>query len=145
MCRAQETELWVSKGFYTTGLLDADRDRGRSAEAGQGAWRKQESFTLIFSPGVAHPVFRDNQPRGLPLTRGTALFTLDGKVILSKISSWMEQKAFGFTQSCCLLLEFGYYQENKIRKERRFNTRIKKPGGGRVLAWLRREAKAISD
>lgn len=118
ICVSTETRaLGLQELPHTTGLLDADRGRGRPAEVDQGPFRrKQNPLRFSFSPGVGHPVFRDNQPwvvtthqRYSPLHTGWESHSkfLDGL------------KAFGFAQSCCLLLEFGYYQENKIREERR--------------------------
>ena len=56
--------LGLQELSYTTRLLDADRGRGRSAEVDQGPFRrKQNPLLFSFSPGMGHPVFRDNQPQ----------------------------------------------------------------------------------
>lgn len=110
----------------TKGLLGESRIR--YASPSPQVWAIQSSETT--SPG------------GLPLTRGTALFTLDGKVILSKISSWMEQKPLVLPKVVVFCWNLDIIRKTRLGRKEEFNTNIKNQEGERVLAWLRRETKS---
>lgn len=80
---------------------------------------KYSPQALLLFPGVGHPVFRlINQPQGLlPLMRGTTLWQMDEKVILSKskLSPWWRTR-FLFCLKLRSLVGIGMLSELGMRE-----------------------------
>lgn len=80
-------------------------------------------------------------PSWLPLTRGTALFALGGKVILSKISSWMEQKPLVLPKAVVFCWNLDSIRKTRLRRKEDFNTNIKNQEGETVVSLAQERNK----